>query len=118
MLFDQAGQPTREAIGAALKREGQKRALDAAGSEWTDKTLRLFSDWLAVRKAAMQSTFRFEEFREFCERQQWSSPSSHHVWGSLPALAARRGLIRFTGRYEAARSPKTHGHDVKVWESV
>lgn len=117
-LFDQAGEPTREAIGVALKRAGQRRALESAGNPWVEKTLALLKDWCAVRKASLQPRFWFEEFRAFCERQHWSAPATHHVWGSLPALAARRGVIRFTGEYTPAESPRTRSHPVKLWMAL
>lgn len=101
-----------------LKERGQALTRARAGNEWVERTLSLLKDWCVVRKASGQREFRFEEFRAFCEDNDWSAPVSHHVWGALPATAARRGVIRFTGRYEKAKSLKTHAHDVKVWECL
>lgn len=43
---------------------------------------------------------------------------SHHAWGALTQIAARRRLIVFTGGYENARSKRTHAHPVKVWRAA
>ena len=98
--------------GSALKRQGQSLALDHAGNDWVDSTiaaLRIFCD---ERKVSGKSTFLFEEFRA---TRSHALPLSHKAWGSVPIIAVRCGIIRWTGEYDSAKSLKTHAHPVKRW---
>jgi hypothetical protein len=110
--------------GRRRKRDGQKLALEAAGPTWTELAMGALKIFLATRLDDF-GEFRFEQFRLFCSGDLSSlhsinlpPPKSSAAWGALPRIAQARGLIRFTGRYEAARSPKTHAHPVKIWAAV
>lgn len=100
-------------IGRVLAEQGMQRAVDHAESErpgWTDnacKRLAIFAAW--------HGPFRMEQFRKYVEGSL-PAPPRHNAWGALAHVATKQGLIRWTGRYESATSPATHGHPVKVWE--
>lgn len=99
--------------GRALKREGQQRAAEHAGSEWSAMILKALRLWLNVIKAQGRNEFRFEEFRATCTKAM--QPVSSKAWGALPRMAVRDGLIMATGKYAQATSEKTHAHPVMVW---
>lgn len=104
--------------GDQLKHAGQSLALDHAGKSWTDSTLDKLRAFCKARKDMGAPSFRFEEFRAVAEKAGWPMPPDHHVWGALPGRAVRAGLIRFTGDYEKAQSPKTRSHPIKVWLAI
>jgi hypothetical protein len=108
-LFDQTGQPTREAVGKALKREGQKRALESAGG-WSGEILGAFRLWCATRRGLLVT---IEDFRAQCPSSL--HPQSHKAWGALPRLAVAAQLIEPTNEYVMARTPRTHAHPVRRW---
>lgn len=43
----------------------------------------------------------------------WPHPNA---WGAVINAAAKRGLIRKTGRYIPAIKPASHGREIRVWE--
>jgi hypothetical protein len=104
--------------GDQLKRAGQSLALDHAGKSWTDSTLDKLRAFCKARKDMGAPTFRFEEFRAVAEHAGWPMPPDHHVWGALPRLAKRAGIILPTTKYEPAQSEKTHAHPVRVWVAL
>lgn len=101
--------------GQALKSLGQAQALDRAGNEWTIRTLKALRDFCADRKRQGRPRFIMEEFRATREHD---SPASVNAWGSLPALAARAGIIRDTGGFEHAQRASARSRFVKVWVAV
>lgn len=106
------------AEGRMRKQAGQTRAREGAGDDWISGVIEILKPWCQVRKASGRAEFRLEEFREFCEARAVRPPRSNSVWGTLPAIAAAQGLVAWTGRYEPARSPRTHAHPVKVWRAL
>jgi hypothetical protein len=94
-----------------MKERGQKRAVEKAGPAWCEKALTLLAQFIAQRQGA---PFKFEDFRKHAVGRI-AAPPSPNVWGALPRLAVKRGLIEFTGRYENAESPATRSHPVKCW---
>jgi hypothetical protein len=101
--------------GRAAKDKGQADALAGAGLTWTDAviySLRLFIRY-RVRPGG---EFLFESFRDYyTSGGRGPLPKSPNAWGAIPRIAARKGLIVWTGKYAPAKSIKTHAHPVKVW---
>jgi hypothetical protein len=104
--------------GLALKERGQEIALFHSGEDWVSYILEKLRAFCKARKELGMPVFRFEEFREVADITGWELPKSHKAWGALPALACRRGLIRWTGQHVPAKSRKTHGHYVKTWAAL
>jgi hypothetical protein len=103
--------------GSALKDQGINRAIEHAESEnpgWTDRTLVALREFCADLKAQGWKVFTLEEFRSTRFKDP---PASHHAWGALASIAARRGIIKWAGEYRNAVSPRTHSHPVRVWET-
>jgi hypothetical protein len=105
----------KPATGAELKSTGQQMALFNAGKPWTDDMIAKLRIFCKVRKDIGRPIFRAEEFRAVAESSGWPLPPSSKVWGALPKIAMKRGIIRPTGQYEPAQSPKTHGHPVRTY---
>lgn len=104
--------------GRELKEQGQAVALAHAGPDWGAYIMRKLRAFCQARKRMGCSIFRFEEFREVAEKQGWDLPLSPNAWGAIPIKACRLGLIKWTGKYELAKSQKTHSHPVKLWEAL
>jgi len=104
--------------GAQLKEHGQQLAIWNAGANWLEQTLDNLKAFCKVRKDIGRPEFRAEELRQIAAERGWPMPPSPNAWGAIPAIAARRGIIKFTGRYENAQSPRTRSHPVKVWEAL
>jgi len=96
-----------------LKQEGQQLALLHAGTTWAEHALDLLRQFCATAESA--PSFRFEQFRAWALFHGLPNPPTHKVWGSLPRLAMKCGIIKWTGQFETAQSSKTHGHPVKTW---
>lgn len=96
--------------GRFLKEQGQKRALDGAGPEWSARALALLRDWLTTRRGELVV---FEDFRAQIPLD--AHPASAKAWGALPRMAVKAKLIASTGDYAKARSPRTHAHPVALW---
>lgn len=103
--------------GGRLKQAGQQLALFNAGVEWIEATIENLRAFCKARKQIGRPEFRFEEFREVAAASGWPLPSSHKAWGAVPRVAVKRMLIQSTGRYEPAKSLKTHGHVVMIWQA-
>jgi len=104
--------------GPALRDRGMQRAVDNAeqvSPRWTIETIGALKLFCEDMKAEGTRTFVMENFRA---TQYKRKPASPNVWGSISLIAARLGIIRWTGEYRNAKSPKTHAHPVKVWEIV
>ena len=97
-----------------LKHKGQQLAFDYAGTDFKEALRPALEQWCwQIGKAA---EFRFEQFREWALNSKvLPEPSSPKVWGAVPSKAAALGLIEATGKYEKAKSVKTHSHAVQVW---
>lgn len=82
---------------------------------WSDRTITALRIFCENLKAGDRREFLFEEFRV---TRGSDAPHSHKAWGSIPGVAIRLGIIKFTGRYEPAKSLKTHGHEVRVYVAM
>lgn len=98
-----------------LADRGMQRALDAEREEWLLRALEALRRFAALPE---WSDFKMEDFRAWCGSQGIAAPHSHKVWGALTHRACRAGVIRFTDRYAASVSPKTHAHPVKIWRGT
>lgn len=106
----------RPATGAELREIGMQLSLERAGRAWADDMMeKLKAFCKARREMGLIGPFRFEQLREVAEKSGWTLPPDHHAWGTLPRMAIKRGIIRPTGQYEPAQSPKTHGHPVRTY---
>jgi len=108
-----------ERHGERLKTEGMQQALDFSGP-WGEAVVLELTGWLATQKAMGIRDVTIEQFRAQASNQ----PESHKAWGSLPGMACKANLLRpkwaapgVQARIRAA-APKTHAHEVKVWEIV
>lgn len=106
----------RDDAGRFLREDGIRRAKESERAEWFELAIQLLRTFLAQLPAG--AAFAFEDFRAFALGCGLCHPHTHHVWGSLPREAVRAGLIAWTGRYEPARSARTHGHPVKLWRAA
>jgi len=101
-------------VGELLRDVGMARTLDAEPQAWIDRAL----DELRIFAALPEwRTFKTEDFRAWLAGRM-PPPHDHHVWGGFTARACKAGVIRWTGRYAASVSPKTHAHPVKLWEGL
>ena len=103
--------------GQQLKQNGQRQVMLNAGDEFNREVMDAFKIWTATRKRFGFHDFRFEEFRTFAETVG-IIPHSANFWGTVPAMAIKAKLIRATGRYEKASSPKTRHHPVAIYEII
>lgn len=104
--------------GRDLKTAGQQIALFNAGTDWSARTIASLKEFCLERKASGRIDFRFEEFVHVLKSSGCDQPPSPNAYGALPRIACSNGLIEFTGKYEAAQSPKTRCHPVKVWRAL
>lgn len=100
--------------GQQLKEQGQQLALLNAGT-WSEQAIDLLEQFTQQRGSL---PFLFEDFRAWAHGMGLPQPASHKVWGALPSVACRRGIIAWTGSYKATTSPKTHGHPAKEWRAA
>lgn len=100
--------------GKELKEAGQQLALFHAEG-WADTAMASLAEFCMQRKASGQRSFKFEDFRSFATSAGLPHPNSHKIWGALPRIAIKRGMIAWTGEHVPAQSAKTHGHFVKCW---
>ena len=78
-------------LGAALKRDGQRAAIEAAG-EWADRAIAALRTFLANLEPGQ--AFAIEDFRQWAAITGELDPPSHHnAWGALPRLAILEELI-------------------------
>lgn len=96
--------------GLQLAQEGMQRTLQFE-SDWLPSALKALEEFASLPE---WRTFKLEDFRAWYGVQ----PHSHKVWGAFTNSAVKRGLIRHTGRFARAVSPKTHAHWVPVWEAA
>ena len=97
--------------GEALKRRGQRRALENAGPDWADQACALLKTWAAQQT----EPFAIEDFRVWALANGLPPPRSNNAFGSLPRIATARLLIRWTGQTRKARSLATHAHPVRTY---
>ena len=88
---------------------------DAIKRHQTNIAMTLLADFLRDEAG---DVFRWEQFRAYALFHGLPHPPSPNAWGSLPRIAAKRGLIVATVRYEAARSERTRAHPVMLWRAA
>jgi len=99
--------------GKQLKECGMQLALQSTPDEWKERVINELEQYARKNK-----TFTAEEFRAFWLSKGGEQPHSSNVWGAMFGRAAKLGLIKKTGKYQPAVSPKTHGHPIAVWSSL
>ena len=104
-----------DSVGPVLRDRGLERTLAAQPLDWVDDALVRLA---AYARDRARPEFCGEDFRHFWACTGRPPPTSHHAWGALFRLAARRGLIVATGKYVKAKSAKTHAHAVMVWKAA
>lgn len=102
-------------IGRVLRDVGMARTIEAEPEQWLAQALRELRRFSRMPEWA---EFKMENFRYWYAAEGFPPPHDSHVWGAFTNLAAREGVIRFTGKFTASASAKTHGHDVKVWTAA
>ena len=103
--------------GQQLKQDGQQKVLSNHSAEFKAEMIELLKCFCKVSKAIGKKEFRMEHFRKFCEINNLI-PNHPNFWGGFAGIAIKEGLIKPTGRYEKAVSPKTHHHPVMVYEII
>ncbi len=104
-------------IGQQLKQDGQQKVLSNHSAEFKAEMINKLSFFCRVNKYCGIHEFRMERFRKFCEVKNLI-PNHPNFWGGFVGMAIKEGLIKPTGRYEKAVSPKTHHHPVMVYEII
>ena len=107
-----------EYSGQSLRAIGEAQALDHADRVhpgWIIDALSSLREYCYTIKRRGECEFVMENFRR---DHPLISPPSPNAWGAFTNVAARLGIIRFTGKYRPAKSERTHGHVVKVWSVV
>jgi hypothetical protein len=98
--------------GSQLADEGIALAVAHAGECWMDKILPTFHHWIVRRR----HWFAVEEFRMFVEEHHPELlPNSSKAWGALPTAALARGWIARCEKRRAAKSPRTHRHEIRLY---
>lgn len=101
--------------GVDLKLAGQAATLDAEADEWKQATVFLFKTFMTQFMPG--DRFAMEDFRAYADACNHPSPHKHNVWGALPSVFLKAGArIKKTDSYRKAKSPRTHGHPVPLWE--
>ena len=98
--------------GRQLGEAGMAKTLEAEREEWIATALQALDRF---SRLIGYEEFKTEDFRWWCASNRMPPPHNHHVWGALTNRACKDGIIRFTGKFAPSASPKTHGHNVKVW---
>ena len=102
--------------GKDLKNAGMQLALFNA-DDWVDTAISRLKEFCVKRKQA-NPEFLFEDFRLHVEALGDTPPTSHKIWGCIPRIAMKQGLIAWTGEHVPAQSAKTHRHYVKRWRAL
>lgn len=102
-------------ISRRLAEEGMARTLMAEPQSWLEAATEALARFCALPE---WSTFKTEDFRAWWLSSGGLNPHDSHCWGALTNRACKAGIIEFTGRYAPSASPKTHGHEVKVWTAA
>lgn len=103
--------------GQQLKQDGQQKVLSNHSAEFKAEMINKLSYFCKSNKKSNINEFRIEHFRRFCEINNLI-PNHPNFWGGFAGIAIKEGLIKPTGRYEKAVSPKTHHHPVMVYEII
>lgn len=102
--------------GQRRKEQGIQQVLDNAGEEWRAAALNKVREWAAgPGRRCVEGVFAFEEVRAWALENGLPAPHSHNAWGGVAQYACRLGIIKFTGQYGPASSPRTHGHAVRLY---
>lgn len=83
---------------------------------WTADTIDDLRKFCTELKKTDDHTFCLEEFR--VTRRSEQQPANPNCWGSIPQIAAKRGIIRFTGRYRNSGLLSAHARSVKIWQAL
>jgi hypothetical protein len=103
--------------GKLRKDAGQALALSGqTGDEFKDWVYASFPRFAEFVRECGNAGFLLEDFRYWARCQpDFIEPRSHQAWGAVATVLTKRGLIVASGRYVAAKSPRTHSHPVREW---
>lgn len=94
---------------------GLEGAQQAYEHEQMKKKVLLFKKFLEW-KDRQRTDFAIEDFRLFVSKNHPELLlDNDKAWGGFTTGLVRKGLIHRTGMYRQAVSPKTRGHDVKMY---
>lgn len=122
-LFDLAEEPNavRRAIKAReLRQEGrQRRDKGADGVLQPRPVFKALAGEIIAEFVRRGETITAERVQvEFAARFPGAVQPHPNAWGAVILGAARRGLIRFTGRYVPTIKPASHARQIRVWEGI
>lgn len=94
---------------------GIQQAVDNADKKnegWSMMALDLLSEFVRVRS----TSFRCEEFREWCAGKL-PAPPHDRAFGGVIRAASKRGMIKFDG-YDKTENPKAHRAHCALWRPI
>lgn len=97
--------------GKDLKREGIEQVVDNEPPPWTEEAVEDLGQY-----AREHRSFLFEEWHADWLNRGHRPPHHANAWGAVASIAARRKLIRMTGRTRPAKSSRNHAHRYAEWE--
>ena len=97
-------------LGGSLKAEGTKR-VSTNNEDWLDAAVSLLRSF-----AARTDAFTNGDFRNWAKGLP--EPAHPNAWGALFNRAARRGIIRKTGRFLTNGVPSARARLVAEWRRV
>lgn len=98
----------------ALAEAGMARTLNAERDGWLEQAIKSLRIFAALPG---HEQFKMEDFRWWYADAGLPQPHDHHCWGAFTNRARQAGAIEDTGRFATSKSPKTHGHMVRVWRA-
>lgn len=110
-----------EAKTAADRRDaGQQLSILRSGPEWVEAAMFALRRYIDCRRRTQAGDeFTFEQFRTWSvEMGLLDEPASLNSWGMLPRIAARRGIVEYTGRVREARRPASHARMIRIWRAL
>lgn len=122
-LFDIAAEPIpvhRAAKARAMRQEGRQRRDKGAKAVLQPRPVfKALAGEIIADFIKRGETITAERVQvEFLARFPGAVPPHPNAWGAVILGAAKRGLIRFTGRYVATVKPASHARQIRVWEGV
>ena len=95
--------------GKRLRDVGIESVLHHACLSWKDDAIAV------LRRLAMsREHFTSDDLHRACE-VRGIGPSHPNSWGAICAVAAKQGVIAFTGRYRQSRRPSAHARMLRIW---
>jgi hypothetical protein len=98
-----------EKTGEQLKAEGIAAVSDKDPT-WVEQVVE-FIGQLAHAKGLITSC----DVRDYVQRTALGPPPHPSAWGAAFNIAAKRDLIKPTGKYQKSRYPRSHSAIVAIW---